>query len=407
MVFISYKHDDQEFALQVYDRVVAAGLPHWIDLNIEAGERWKPAIDNAIKRSDAMIVIVTPKSLLSSYVTYEWSFALGLNKIVIPVILEFPKHNNGKNKWHPKEIHPQLYDIQRFDFSKPDKQPWDELIERLLNLDIVEDMPPEVREAADGIYKPSIQLLRDSIAVLQHHPHPSSTKVLERASHEAYAQISGRAGIALAHKTNLKNKHALFGLQNALEIPDTRRDAINILSAMNSDDAVEILSSDFDRLISLKRDHDASEIMQAVVQITTPAVLDLMIKMCTTPGVFYTLLFDAMANFKDERVLPAFSFVLKNHNLVGDGLVRLASAIGKLNLPSGVPILDQILSKIQGLHYYEDQQVFQATIKALADIGGDQAKQVVLAARHNRKFSEGQREIFNALERIDPINPGY
>src|SRR4051794_16802158 len=103
--FVSYKREDRLFVDTLLDRMEAQGILGWTDANIKPGEEWKPRIDLALKETSGVIVVVTPTSLASQYVTYEWSHAMGLDKEkpVIPILLIEP---DPLNPAHP-EIHPK------------------------------------------------------------------------------------------------------------------------------------------------------------------------------------------------------------------------------------------------------------------------------------------------------------
>ncbi len=94
--FISYSHKD------VYElKALLAFLSNasfrddeiWFDKNIEAGERWSEEIDRALEEAYAILVLVTPISMSSIYVNYEWSWAIGYGKPVIPLLFKnVPEH---------------------------------------------------------------------------------------------------------------------------------------------------------------------------------------------------------------------------------------------------------------------------------------------------------------------------
>ena len=87
-VFISYSHEDFEFVENLQLRLEKVGFETWLDEErLTAGEDWREEIDAAIKDSFALLLVLTPKSLESRYVTYEWSVALGTGKKVIPLLL--------------------------------------------------------------------------------------------------------------------------------------------------------------------------------------------------------------------------------------------------------------------------------------------------------------------------------
>jgi hypothetical protein len=56
-------------------RLEKEGIKGWIDTErLRAGEDWRKEIDDTIKESLALVVIMTPEARKSEYVTYEWAF---------------------------------------------------------------------------------------------------------------------------------------------------------------------------------------------------------------------------------------------------------------------------------------------------------------------------------------------
>lgn len=120
-VFISYKHDDAHFVDSLREKLKAAEIDSWVDTDIEAGEDWKEKIDTAIEAAFAVVVVLTPESHLSPYVTYEWSYAMGLEKQVIPILLR------------QTLLHPKLEGKQYLNFTQRNS-PEHILIDRLNSL---------------------------------------------------------------------------------------------------------------------------------------------------------------------------------------------------------------------------------------------------------------------------------
>lgn len=117
-VFISYQRSDKESASFIRENLNQAGFETWIDEDISPGEKWSKAIDDAIKASFALVVMMSPAAKASEYVTYEWSFALGANVPVISILLE------------KTDLHPKLAELQYVDYTHPAKQnrEWERLI---------------------------------------------------------------------------------------------------------------------------------------------------------------------------------------------------------------------------------------------------------------------------------------
>ena len=117
-VFISYCREDRKFAKGCQIRLAENHLTAWRDDSIPGGEDWRSQIDNAIKEAFALIVVITPASKRSEYVTYEWAYAWGAGVKVIPLLLK------------KTEVHPRLASLQYLDFTRRIR-PWERLIDLL------------------------------------------------------------------------------------------------------------------------------------------------------------------------------------------------------------------------------------------------------------------------------------
>ena len=119
-IFMSYSSEDSIFADLVILKLKAVNIDVWIDHRaLSVGEEWRNSIDQGIASSDVLIVVLTPESCKSPYVTYEWAFALGAGIKVIPLLL--------KNS----EIHPRLEALQYLDFREQRRGPWNTLFEEI------------------------------------------------------------------------------------------------------------------------------------------------------------------------------------------------------------------------------------------------------------------------------------
>jgi HEAT repeat protein len=118
-VFISYTRDDRQFVTVLEQKIAESGLAVWSDNLIRPGEQWRNQIDEAIQHAFAVVVVMTPAARTSEYVTYEWSFAMGLGVSIIPIMLE------------RTEFHPKLAVLHFLDFTVRYGEPWGDLIARL------------------------------------------------------------------------------------------------------------------------------------------------------------------------------------------------------------------------------------------------------------------------------------
>jgi len=101
-IFLSYSRKDSTYLRELRDRLIHAGYKPWIDPAPRPGQDWRFDIDEAIYAADGVLVLLTPNSAESVYVTYEWSLALGMGKRVVPVIFK------------PAKLHPRLETLEKF-----------------------------------------------------------------------------------------------------------------------------------------------------------------------------------------------------------------------------------------------------------------------------------------------------
>jgi hypothetical protein len=119
-VFISYANDDGDFAQLLKSKLEKVGIDAWIDEDqLRIGFDWRQGIDDAIRKSSALIVVMTPQAKKSEYVTYEWEFAFRAGIKVVPIMLKDVK------------LHPRLELLQYLDFTNRRARPLSKLIEVL------------------------------------------------------------------------------------------------------------------------------------------------------------------------------------------------------------------------------------------------------------------------------------
>src|SRR5687768_3455064 len=104
-LFISYKREDAPYLAQLINHLKNNNIPFWADVEIEAGLGWRDEIDNALAEAFALALILSPNTLHSHYVTYEWSWAIGHDIPVIPLMFE----DIAVNLLHAKLSSLQIY----------------------------------------------------------------------------------------------------------------------------------------------------------------------------------------------------------------------------------------------------------------------------------------------------------
>lgn len=93
-VFISHAVDDQNLARKISDSLRKAGLEVWDGSDIMPGENWAAKVSEALQKSQAMVVLVTPSSMQSKNVSWEIGYAMGdkaYERRIIPVLADSSK----------------------------------------------------------------------------------------------------------------------------------------------------------------------------------------------------------------------------------------------------------------------------------------------------------------------------
>jgi hypothetical protein len=76
-VYISHATADEALARQLSNALQHAGLDVWDGTEILPGENWADKIAQALRESQAMVVLLTPDSIRSGHVKRDISYALG------------------------------------------------------------------------------------------------------------------------------------------------------------------------------------------------------------------------------------------------------------------------------------------------------------------------------------------
>jgi len=127
-VFISYACEDSELARKLSQWLQDAGFDVWLDENnVLPGDNWAEKVSQALKKSQAMVVLVSPAAMNSRSVRHEIEFALGAKEYsgrLVPVFI-------GPRDRIPK-----------------DKLPW--ILRRLKGIDLTDQAQEEsLREIAE------------------------------------------------------------------------------------------------------------------------------------------------------------------------------------------------------------------------------------------------------------------
>lgn len=118
-VFISFAHNDSFLAKKVTSTLEEKGFEVWnAETEILPGDNFAEKISDALKESDAMVVLLSPESLKSNYVQWEINYALGnksYKQRVIPVLVGSEENISSESiPWI-------LRNLQMIRLSKPEQ----------------------------------------------------------------------------------------------------------------------------------------------------------------------------------------------------------------------------------------------------------------------------------------------
>jgi formylglycine-generating enzyme required for sulfatase activity len=86
-VFVSYSRKDLSFVERLATDLKNAGFDIWYDVSgLGGGSRWRVEIEDAIRSSQFVIVVLSPDSIASEWVEREFLFASNLKRKIIPLM---------------------------------------------------------------------------------------------------------------------------------------------------------------------------------------------------------------------------------------------------------------------------------------------------------------------------------
>jgi len=91
-VFVSYSAEDRKVAKELSSQLAEAGYEPWDRAEaLFPGDNWALQNGKALQESDAMVVLISPKSMKSDWVRHEIEYALGSPRFkgrLIPVVVK-------------------------------------------------------------------------------------------------------------------------------------------------------------------------------------------------------------------------------------------------------------------------------------------------------------------------------
>lgn len=87
-IFISYSHQDTDYAHSLAESLKQNGFSVWIDDRINYGTEWPQVIQQNLDGCKAFVVILSPRSYKSDWVQNELAYARAKQKSLFPLLLE-------------------------------------------------------------------------------------------------------------------------------------------------------------------------------------------------------------------------------------------------------------------------------------------------------------------------------
>ena len=211
-VFVSYCHEDADFAHVLEETIGQHEFAAWRDQALSAGDDWRAEIDAGIREALAVLVILSPASIRSAYVNYEWAFARGSGIPVIPILL---KPVDGG-------LDPRLKALKCLDFVVDAPGHWDSLIQSMRDLQDAlrpttvqtpRGAPPVLQQAVRELDSMDEDRRRAAIASLGQMDHPAITEILAEAARHPVRQVRIGAAIQLGARQDVR---AIPGLLEGL-----------------------------------------------------------------------------------------------------------------------------------------------------------------------------------------------
>lgn len=369
-VFISYAHEDgEDFANTVVVQLEKRNYEALIDQReIKRLDDWRIKIDDAIRASIAVILILTPASAKSEYVRYEWAFAYGAGKMVIPLLFVETSES---------DIHPRIRPIQHLDFTTPKNRQWNDLLDKLREAaeqqvnatDKTTAYPPYIEKCLEKLEELNEGVRRKAIDDLVKYDHSMTEVALIEATQHSLSDVVAYASYRLAERTNYQSPEAMQGLLKALqsendsdrklaerELPrygiqildsvlevlqhpwiEVRYHAVKVLTALKDGRANPPL---------LKALEDESKVKQAALEavsvLKVSEAIDKLITLLEDPSEPYKdRIVEILGNFKAVEAIPSLILILSSS---AHGLrIRVANALTQI----GEPAVDQLIELLK------------------------------------------------------------
>jgi predicted ATPase/DNA-binding CsgD family transcriptional regulator len=144
-IFISYSQADSAFIDRLEADLRKLGFDAWVDRQrLKGGQRWRRELQEAVKRAQMLLIVLSPDAVASKNVQIEYNYALELGSVVIPLY------------YRQCEVPMELRAIQWIDFRKSYEQGLAALV-HVLRMQQDKTSPPSVQTQPSDLGQQPVQ----------------------------------------------------------------------------------------------------------------------------------------------------------------------------------------------------------------------------------------------------------
>lgn len=314
-VFISYSRNDDKgvsTAYELRERInETTNLLAFLDeYSLSKGKRWDLGLDKGLEDSFVVVVIIGGEANKSTWVTYEWAYAMGLDKPIIALKVE-------ANPESP--IHDKLEKYQNYKdrFISPNEEDWQELLVDLQKLYADKQIPTMIERAIEFAEHPLSEYREQAIESLKQNEHPKSTEALVDLLESYLPDTRQQSAFALAHKT--KDERTIPELKEAFIQITNHKKAADLLRHIDTPNSAKAL---YELYISVEKRHSYTRkiIIQKLCNFENQKAIPC-IRKCyrhksdKLPVERFELLRKLAENNDSEAISDFKDFVLRDYNI--------------------------------------------------------------------------------------------
>jgi hypothetical protein len=181
-LFISYSRKDEYFARALAVDLEESGAEIWIDVDdIPVGSRWSAAIQQGLRESQVMLLIISQDAMSSRNVEDEWNYFLDKHK---PIVILY---------WRSCEPHFQLWRAPRIEF-RPHKAEYPAAFAQLVGLlrqyDLFLTPPKELPSSSNSFVRKALgKAIEAALAAEQENPRAQTDRYKRSTFQDAHRAL--------------------------------------------------------------------------------------------------------------------------------------------------------------------------------------------------------------------------